>query len=871
MADSKNRLAGIAVSLIVFFSIVTGVSLGLALAVTRNLKNNEQFTDFNPALPTRILDVHGELITEFASEEKREMITLDQLPAHVVQALVTREDQSFYDHKGYNVKAIARAVFGKLTGRSLGGGSTITQQLAGTLYLDRSEISITRKIKELWWALQLERRFSKDEILELYLNKMYFGGGTYGINAASRFYFGHSATEMTPAEAAILVIQLSNPAYYNPFDHPNRAMDRQRNVLDQMVDLGFLDSKTADASFEDYWATFDFTRTATSAWLTREDKARWFSEYVRRELESMMYGTMDIYSGGYTVHTTLDLRHQEAAEKVMHDYLALANRRYQISSASRFEQGDRYAQVTEMLALVYDLPQLAVSAERINIKSKSYYRNNLNPVVDMMSLLFGMSTLKMETAKSNAKIQAAAARTTVEGALVAIENDTGYITALIGGSRFEQSNQIIRATQAQVQPGSTFKPLYYSAAIDSRKYTAGSMINDTPVVFFNESGVPYTPLNFRGEWKGTVLLWEALAHSMNVPSLRILDGIGFDAAINRAAALLGYTEREEIRKVFPRVYSLGLGVISVSPLQMARAFSTFANQGREVTPIAIRSVEDRNGKTILDPERELRLAQKRKGSALQIISPQNAYIMTSLLQNTTASGTLGWAAEGRRKFTFADKNGTQFTIPSAGKTGTTQNWADAWTVGFTPYYTSALWFGFDRRGMSLGLQNTGATLAGPAWGDFMHEIHKELPYRNFVRPQNGLVTATVCKKSGLLPTEYCDEGTVNLEYLEGTQPTSYCTYHERHDSLKRVAMDRLQNESFSVGQRPITVDTSSLDIDPDVFTDPEPRTRQRSGFFNSRDTSSSTEDDENSSESLGDETSEQEENDGLPAFNPLLD
>lgn len=883
MAGKKKHITRVVLFLIIFFSILTGVSLGLALAFTHNLKNNEQFTDFNPALPTRILDIHGELITEFSSEEKREMITLDQLPEHVINALITREDQAFYDHRGYNIKAIARAVVGKLTGRSLGGGSTITQQLAGTLYLDRSEMSLTRKIKELWWALQLERRFSKPEILELYLNKMYFGGGTYGINAASRFYFGHPATEMTPAEAAILVIQLSNPAFYNPFDHPNRAMERQRNVLDQMVSLGFLNSKEADESFDTYWADFDFTRTASSAWLNREDKARWFSEYVRRQLESMMYGTMDIYSGGYTVHTTLDLRHQAAADKIMKDYLALANRRFQNSSAARFAQGDRYAQITELLALAYDLPQLAVSAERLNVKSQAYYRKDLNPVVDMMSLMFGISGLKMETSKANAMVQAAAARTTVEGALVSLENDTGYITALVGGSKFEQSNQIIRATQAYVQPGSTFKPLYYSAAIDSRKYTAGSMINDTPIVFFNESGVPYTPLNFRGEWKGTVLLWEALSKSMNVPSLRILDGIGFDATINRAAALLGYTDREKIRRVFPRVYSLGLGVISVSPMQMARAFSIFANQGKEVTPIAIRSVEDRNGKTILDPERELRLEQKRKGSALQVVSPQNAFIMTSLLKNTTASGTLGWAATGRQKFTFTDENGTSFTIPSAGKTGTTQNWADAWTVGFSPYYTTALWFGFDRRGLSLGLDNTGATLAGPAWGDYMHEIHKGLPFRDFVRPQSGLVTATVCKKSGLLPTEYCNEGTVALEFLEGTQPTSYCTYHERHDDLKRVAMDRLQQESYSVGQRPINVDTSALTLDPDIFTDPEPR--RRSGFFRSDRSSSSMdqdetvpemgytyedEDDTPQDEDVTEEPDEIPEPSG-PAFNPLLE
>jgi penicillin-binding protein 1A len=296
----------------------------------------------------------------------------------------------------------------------------------------------------------------------------------------------------------------------------------------------------------------------------------------------------------------------------------------------------------------------------------------------------GLEGLKTETNKANAKLQAEAAKSTVEGTLVTIENDTGYITALVGGSKFGESNQMIRATQGSLQPGSTFKPLYYSAAIDTRKYTAASVINDTPVVFYNEDGVPYTPLNFKGEWQGTVLLWKALANSMNVPSVRILDGIGFDAAIGRAASLLGFRDKDQIDRTFPRVYSLGLGVISVSPIQMARAYATFANQGREVTPIAIRSVEDRNGKTILDPEKDLRLEQKRKGSAIQILTPQNAYIMTELLRNTISAGTLGYASDNEQKFTYKDKSGKKFVLPAAGKTGTTQNWADAWTVGFTP-------------------------------------------------------------------------------------------------------------------------------------------------------------------------------------------
>lgn len=821
MAKKHGKLAAAFGIVLLLGAVTAGAALGLSLAATVNLKNTENFTGFNPDLPTRILDIHGELITEFASEEKREIITLDQLPDHMIEALLTREDQVFYEHPGFSLKAIARAFFGVITGRSLGGGSTITQQLAGTLYLDRSERSITRKIKELWWALQLERRYSKNEILELYLNKMYFGGGTYGVNAASRFYFGHPATEITPAEAAILVVQLSNPAYYNPFNHPNRAMDRQREVLRQMVELGYLDEKTARDSFDDYWATFDYTRTASSVWLNRDDKARWFSEYVRRQLEQMMYGTMDIYSGGYTVHTTLDLAHQRAADEVMAEYLEIANRRFQETSSSRFDQGDKYAEITEMLALVFDFPQLAVSAERLHVKTLARYRDVINPVTDIASLLCGLDTLKTAANISNAASQRDQARSTVEGALVTLENDSGYITALVGGSQFNEANQVIRATQARVQPGSSFKPLVYSAAIDTRKYTAGTMMNDTPVVFYNEDGKPYTPLNFRGEWKGTVLLWEALATSMNVPTVRLLDGIGFDAAINRAAALLGYTDKEEIEQVFPRVYSMALGVISVSPIQMAKAYATFANQGKEVTPIAIRSVEDRHGRLIIDAEKELRLEQKRKGAAIQIVSPQNAYIMTSLLQNTLTSGTLGgvyWSGQ----MSYRDKSGNRYRIPAAGKTGTTQNWRDAWTVGFTPYYTTAVWFGFDRPGYSLGLRSTGATLAAPAWGKYMDRIHEGLPYRDFVKPQTGLVEATVCRKSGLLRTDECDEGGITLPYLEGTQPTQYCEYHANRAVLERTAVNRLQNEAWLTGTKPQTIQEGTLLVDPGIFDDPEP-------------------------------------------------
>ena len=304
-------------SALFFAAIVFGSLLGLGLSETVNIKNTEYITSFDTALPTKLLDINGELITEFASDEKREIISLNRLPQHMIDALLTREDRIFYKHHGFSFKAVMRAVVGKLTGRSLGGGSTLTQQIAGTLYCDRSDMSILRKIKELWWAIQMERHLSKNEILELYLNKIYFGGGTYGVNAASKYYFGHSAEEITPAEAAILVIQLSNPAFYNPFDHPNRAMDRQKDVLNFMVKAGYISKENADDSFEDFWSNFDYTRTSTSAYMMRDDKAPWFSEYVRRELGNMIYGSQSIYTSGFTVNTTLNLKHQQHAQRIM--------------------------------------------------------------------------------------------------------------------------------------------------------------------------------------------------------------------------------------------------------------------------------------------------------------------------------------------------------------------------------------------------------------------------------------------------------------------------------------------------------------------------------------------------------------------------
>ena len=295
---------------------------------------------------------------------------------------------------------------------------------------------------------------------------------------------------------------------------------------------------------------------------------------------------------------------------------------------------------------------------------------------------------------------------------------------------------------------------------------------------------------------------------MNVPSLQVLQGIGFEAAIDRASKMLGKYDQRENRTLFPRSFPLGLGVTSVAPIDMARAFATFPNHGKAVVPIAITSVLDRNGNTILEPEKERLREAQRNSKEDQIMSPQTAYIMVSMLQSTVEYGTLKW-----RRIRIGGFDG----MPMAGKTGTTQNWGDAWTVGFSPYYTTAVWFGFDTPGNSLGRELTGATAAGPYWAEYMKEIHRGLPRIQFDKPETGLVEQKVCAVSGKLPTKYCDDGLVDEIFLAGTEPKEFCKIHtfekDRNEELINRLQDTLTIENFGID----TYDAGSLDL-PDFST-----------------------------------------------------
>lgn len=822
-----NRLSKVIyLYLILIFLILAGgaFALGKMMAMTKNIKQSELFVDFNPALPSRILDIRGDLITEFSLDEKRELINYGDISPYLIAALLAREDRLFYEHKGFRIKSIIRAVIGQLTGKSLGGGSTITQQIAGLLYCDRTDRSIKRKVKELWWAIQVERRYSKDEIMMLYLNEAYFGGGTNGVSAASRFYFGHSAAELTPAEAAILIIQLSNPTKYNPFTYPNRAKERQESVLENMINLGFVSKEEASDSFEDYWANFDYTRIALSAWLTREDKARWFSEYVRRDVvDNMLYGTMNLYKDGYTVHTTCDLRHQEIADREFQKYITTANERVLASTSASFSQAERYSNLTALLSLCFGIDSLSVGEKQLTVKTNSYYRNNLNNTIDVLALMCGIDNLKTLTKQSTAKMQEVLMERVVEGTFISIENETGYITALIGGSQFNESNQLIRATQSKLQVGSTIKPLIYSAAIDEKVITAATRMDDTPQVFESADGVQYIPNNYSGKWNGTVLVYKALPLSLNIPAIKTLELVGFDRAIDRIANLMGITDPAEIDRTFEKVYPLALGISAVTPVQLLRAFAIFGNQGRAVDPIAVRAIENRDGVTIMDPELDLRIEQRKRGAAMQVISPSNAFIMTEILKKTITLGTLFGASSGGKKFDYKDeKTGKTFRMPMAAKTGTTQNWSDSWAAIYSPYYSAIAWYGFDRGSYSLGTDNAGAALSGYVAANFMREVHKNKPFKDFVRPEKGVLMVDVCKKSGMLPSENCTDETITLPFLYGTEPTEICTEHTAGIKLKDIGIDRIKGAGMAKGEEEIKIDIDPLEIDPSIFMDPQP-------------------------------------------------
>jgi penicillin-binding protein 1A len=777
-------------------AVLMGVGIGIGLAATRNISIDEQFKEAPVALPTRVYDRKDRLITQFFGNQSRELVTIDQVPKYLVEALVTKEDRKFFTHHGFSLQGFGRAFYNIVTHQYVSGGSTLTQQLATALYANKRDVSLKRKLVELFWAIQIERRYTKQEILERYLNQMLFGPGTQGVQSASKFFFKHPVQEDTLAECVMLVVQLSSPGINSPIRNPERAKKLQWATLQSMASLGYVTKQEAKDSFDQFWSTWDVTRSNSSAFLDREDKAPYFSEYIRGQLEDLLVGSYDYLNDGLEVYTTLDLDYQKEAEKRMVEDIDKNNALYLATSGEKLASSNSaFLPVLDLLGMTFNQDDFMYRGRSAVGNTKREYTKTIGPATELLMSMFPIPKAQDVASAALSNSLASTRKTQLQGALVSLDPSNGYILAMVGGRQFSSADQFNRASQARVPPGSTFKPLYYSAAIDSRKFTAATMILDAPVVFTNADGTLYEPTNYKGVWHGRVLLRDALAESMNVPSLKILDGVGFDAAIQRAGRLLGINDPQELKnRGFERVYPIGLGIVQVSPLQMARAFATFDNAGREVVPVAIRYIKDRNGKVIMEPAKATLAAESRKGDAAQITSPQTAYIMTSILQSTLqAGGTLDWVGGG-----ILEGEGKQ---GFAAKTGTSQNWEDAWTVGFSPYVVTAVWYGFDNGNRSLGTQLTGALMAGPTWARYMAAIHKSLPVRPFIRPETGLVDRVVSETSGLLPTSYTKKTRKEI-FLAGTEPKTFDEIDEYQANQSESTLQNLQN---------------SLQFNPDVM------------------------------------------------------
>ena len=769
-------------------AVVAGFFCGAIAAETKNIQRTLNIGEYIPSLPSQLHDRHGKLITEFFADERREIISINALPKHVLYAVITKEDRTFFTHRGFSIKGFLRAAWNIFAGNYFSGGSTISQQVAGNLYEDRSVSTLWRKLKELWWSLQLEKTRSKLEILQLYLNNSPFGHGTYGVESASRFYFGHSSRELTLSEAAAIVAPLSSKSLNSLITNPNRVKKIQKSTLDSMVLLGYASKDEAERSFDEYWRSYDLTRPNTSNALSeRFDKAPYFSDYVRDQFETLFSGDLDLYTDGYIIHTTLDLDYQREAVRIMDSALTVLSARQQTQKAllQQFTE-ERFYSLLELLSLTLTIYELDFEPRRRKERADQAVEEKLLPVLEVLSLMTGMDKLQYTLNILHGKKEKELRQATVESALVTLQNDTGYILAMVGGSD-SGTNQPNRVVSGRVQTGSTLMPLYYASAIDARLITPATLLYGIPVAAgINNESISQV---YVGSSTPAVSARTALSQSLDIPSLKVLDLLGLPTAAEEISQFLDIGSG--VGDIPASLSSaIGMGISGISPLQMSAAFTVFPNLGRPVEPMAISYIEDRYGNVIYNNEQEVLNRVARRPN---VVGADTAYLITDMLKSAVSEGTLS------RRIT---EEGGIGDIPMVAKTGTALNWSDAWTVGYSPYYTTAVWFGFDAPGGSLGRYQTGSLTAGPAWIKYMKSIHSDLPIKDFVEPSGGIIERKVCAVSGNLPTEYCNEGLKLELFLTGTEPNTLCEYHPAISEFYKRMILRMKNR-FRLSELPL--------------------------------------------------------------------
>ena len=757
--------------LIFLFSFLTFLFLVLfSFDLEEEFEKVKALENFNPSVTTKIYDKNDLLVAELF-KQKRDLVPLEKISPQLIKAFIAIEDSEFYSHLGLNFKGIIRAFFINLfAGGIKQGGSTITQQLAKILLTSRKR-NLARKIKEAFLALMLESNFSKEKILNLYLNQIFLGHGAYGIEAASNLYFNKHVWELNLAESSLLATLPPAPNRLSPIRHPKRSMQRHKIVLARMVEQGFISKGEAEESYSDFWSFYlDYLQDISpslNTWNSKINRAPWFTEYIRQKLISQ-FGAEMVYEEGLQVYTTLDLKKQEVAQEKMKDAL---RRQTVASSQLRFKNEDfiidNYFDEIVLFMDLFGVNLFAKKGLRANEKVNDFFRENLAEELEILSFLGGTKRINIFLDEYRKKYDEEQDFQKVEGALISIDHHTDYIETLIGGSEFSSINQLNRAVQARRQTGSSIKPLLYAGDLESHQFTAASTLLDSPLIYLDNEGGDWLPENYGEQYFGLVRLREALVKSINIISIKLVEALGLNYVRDFYAKLLRFSEVDKQERIPPN-YSIALGSFELSPLELTRAYAILANNGEEVIPFSIRYVKNRKGEVVDSPEEKIKkfLADKKIKGEIQVLSPEVAQIMTSILKDVVSVGTGARAALGR---------------PAAGKTGTTNNWRDAWFVGYTPEVTTGIWIGYDKMGLSLGIGQSGGSVAAPIWKGYMQEILKGQEETDF-QISSSLVEKEICPKSGLLASPFCR--VVTKEYfVEETIPALECDVCEEKNYI----------------------------------------------------------------------------------------
>lgn len=645
---------------VIMLSMLVGGSAAIFTAYLKSAPALEQ-VQFQQQFTTYLYDINGKLITELY-RENRVPVKIEDLPTDLKNAVVAIEDAQFYDHHGINFLSFGRAIIVNIAERRFAqGGGTITMQVARNLFLTQDKL-ITRKLQEFLWAVQIERKYAKSEILETYLNEVHLGHGANGVQAGAQLYFGKSASELTLSEAALIAGIIRWPSRYSPFVNDDIAKERRNFVLNRMLEVGFItESQAIEAKKEPIVLAERHGRTFN---------APYFVDHILQQITET-YGDARVFGGGLRVYTTLDLDMQKAAEK----------------------------------ALLQGLPERGKDS------------NNL---------------------------------TQPQGALLALDPRNGHIRAMVGGRGEDKFN---RSVQSLRSPGSAIKVFAYTAAID-KGITAANVYIDEQTEFVLSNGESWTPQNYSGNFYGVMTVREALERSTNIVAAKIVNQLGFNTVLEygKKMGITSFVEHGRENDVALSPLALGGLTRGVSPLEMATAYGVLANQGIRVDPISILRVTDAHGSIL----------EENTPKKTVVLSEQTSYIMTDMLRGVIERGTGRNANIGR---------------PAAGKTGTHQQYRDAWFVGYTPELVAAIWFGADiaepmvYRGTPYGSWN-----AATMWQNFMRESLVNTPISDFPKP-NGLIEGIrIDTKTGLLVKQDCtlpqDEIRIEL-FVRGTEPTEY--------------------------------------------------------------------------------------------------